>query len=601
MESLLAENCSASTWQPSGYDRELYLDNCERIVRMAVEWVNKEGAVIDPVTGEEWNQTTSRFVSSAAILISFGRCQEYLDIVCRSMAYCCRRLRDGTARDMSPDFWMRELMTADQCLEGIAPPDLQAAWRDDLRAVDGERSYQCVDPAHGEKLKELHNWVVYSSAGEGMRELAGLGPSDDRFLWGADFFNVYMEPQLEHMTEYGMYRDPGDPITYDITTRLQFCASLAYGLDTPLRPTLEELERRGALTALLFTSTDGYAPYGGRSSQFQFQEAILSAIFELEAQGYKDSNPRLAGAFKAQAHRCGRVTQRWLMEMTPPRHLKNGFDPDTRHGIDGYGQYSVYSLLCSSFYGLAALFADESISESVPPSGHSGYVFELKDAFHKIFASCGDTYVEIDTSADPHYDATGIGRLLFAGTPVEMVLGMPFSAHPQYSFASGEKATDEPAALAPKWTTETGTLSLASLGTPDLTYELEILTESPEAVAFAIHYQHAPSASQVDETLTLRPGALDVVASVTVNHTSTEHLTYMIPIIVTDGSSQSHVVLTDGLLSVEYLGFHWSVRWGPEQAKGSLSDQTVANRNGCYRLLELDFGKNAAGFSIINQ
>lgn len=599
VQSLLTEELPASAWQPSGYDRGLYLDNCERIVRMAAEWVNAEGAVIDPVTDEEWNQTTPRFVSSAAILISFGRCREYLDLVCRSMAYSCCRLRDGTARDMSPDFWLRELMTADQCLEGIAPADLQAAWREDLRALDGERTYRFVDPSHGEKLKTLHNWVVYSSAGEGLRELAGLEPSDGQFLWGTDFFNVYMEPQLGHMTEYGMYRDPGDPITYDITTRLQFCTPLAYGLDTPLRPTLEELERRGALTALLFASADGYVPYGGRSSQFQFQEAILSALFELEARRYRGSDPRLAGAFKAQARRCALSSRRWLLEMTPPRHIKNGFNPESRHGTDNYGQYSVYSLLCASFYGLAALFADDSIPEAPPPAGHAGYVFELKDAFHKIFAACGDTYVEIDTSADPHYDATGIGRVLFAGTPIEMVLGMPFAAHPLYNLAPGEQAAEEPVALAPHWATPSGPASLAALQAPDLKYEMEIHEQSPESVSFTIRYQHLPSASCINEKLTLTGSALRIDTSVTVDGTSVENLVYNIPIIVTDGAVKSSIELAENALIVEYLGFRWSIHWTQTGVKATLADTTFANRNGRYRLLKLDFGKNPAAFSIV--
>ena len=56
-------------------NRTLYLDIMEPIVRMAAEWVDDQGAVIDPVYKQEWGQTTSRFVSSAAVLIPFGRCR----------------------------------------------------------------------------------------------------------------------------------------------------------------------------------------------------------------------------------------------------------------------------------------------------------------------------------------------------------------------------------------------------------------------------------------------------------------------------------------------------------------------------------------------
>ncbi|MHB9025801.1 MAG: hypothetical protein ACYC7E_16810 [Armatimonadota bacterium] len=56
-----------------------------------------------------------------------------------------------------------------------------------------------------------------------------------RKLWGDAFFDKYLPAQLGHFTEYGMYRDPNDPITYDITTRLQIAAALALGYAGPLR------------------------------------------------------------------------------------------------------------------------------------------------------------------------------------------------------------------------------------------------------------------------------------------------------------------------------------------------------------------------------
>ena len=600
VESLLEKEPTDSAWAASGCDRALYLDLAERIVRPAIHWVDDSGAVIDPVTGSEWNQSTPRFVSSAAVLVAFGRCREHLDLVCLAMAYCCRRMRDGRARDMAPDFWLRDLMIADRCLEGIAPTDQQQAWREDLCAVNGEKLYKYVDPTHGKKLKRLHNWTIYAAAGEGLRELAGLGPSDRSWLWGKDFFDTYMRAQLHHLTDYGMYRDPDNPITYDITTRLQFCVPLAFGLPTPLHTTLNELQRRGSLTALLFTSPEGYAPYGGRSSQFQFQEAILSALFELEALRYRDYQPSLAGAFKSQARRCALATQRWILGMTPPRHLKNAWSPKSRHGIDGYGQYSVYSLLCASFYGLAALFADDSIPEYAPPSCRSGYVFSIKEDFHKIFATCGNTYVEIDTSADDHYDATGIGRLHFGGTPLEMVLPMSFSAHPKYQLAPQESAPSSPVALAPSWGNASETFSLAALSEPELKNNVTIHRQAPEAVAFTVDYEHTPSNSRIKETLVLSPNTLHIDTRATIGDTPAENLTYTVPVIITDGEEESEVHLDKGHLQVHYRGHQWEVLWDEHKAQATLLPATFSNRNGRYQRLDLDFGPEPATLTIRN-
>ena len=83
---------AASGFQPTGLNRDAYLDLMEPIVRLAAGWVDEKGAVIDPALNREWNQTTPRFVSSAAILLRFGRCPELLDTVRRAMTYSCSRL-----------------------------------------------------------------------------------------------------------------------------------------------------------------------------------------------------------------------------------------------------------------------------------------------------------------------------------------------------------------------------------------------------------------------------------------------------------------------------------------------------------------------------
>lgn len=597
VESLLTQP-APEDWQATNVTRELYLDLAERIVRMAVDWVDDKGAVIDPVFKEEWKQTTPRFVSSAAVLISFGRCTEYLDVVCRSMAYCCKRLGSRQANDMSPDFWMRELMTADMCLTGIADPALQKAWRADLSKVDCEKTYQFVDPSHGKKLHELHNWAIYASGGEALREMAGLGPKDRTFLWGREYFDTYMGPQLDHMTVFGMYRDPGDPITYDVTTRLQFITPLAYGFESKLRETYVELQRRGSLTALLFTPADGYVPYGGRSSGFQFQEIILSAIFELEAQRYKTSNPLLAGAFKRQAHLSALSTRRWLCDMKPLRHIKNGFDPNDQHGIDGYGKYSVYTLLTSSFLGLAALFADDTIAETPAPSELAGYAFELFPAFNKVFAVTRGCYVEIDTMADFNHDATGIGRVHFAGSPFEMILSMPFTHHPKYVFAEDVESAKEPIAIAPTWLADGKRVSLASFAEGEVTHTTTIHEQSPEKVSFTLDYKHQASDSDICETVTVLTDAVEINTHIKVSGKATEGVLYHVPVLVTDGMSRSKLALSDGKLVGEYLGHRWQITWDAALAKAVLDEKEFANRHAVCRLLKLDFGGNDVSLRI---
>jgi len=589
-------------WKPTGVGRDYYLHVAERIVRTAAGWVDRRGAVTDPVARGEVGQTTPRFASSGAILLSFGRARDLGDVVFRSMSYACERIRAGRAK--SPDFWMRELATAQMALAGVADPADLARWRTDLGAVRPEQTYWHVS-RDGTKLGTLHNWAVYSSAGEYLREVAGLRPpANRRFLWGRRYFDKYIAAQLAHFTALGMYRDPGDPITYDITTRLQLATAMAFGYDGELAGPLGELLRRGGLATLLLVSPEGFAPYGGRSSQFHFQEAILCALCELEARRHRTADARLAGAFKRQARRSALAVRRWVLEMEPLRHIKNGFAPRTRHGIDSYGQYSVYSLLASSFLGLAAVFADESIAEAPCPAELGGYVFELRPAFGKVFASCRGSYVEIDTAADPHYDATGLGRFLVDGVPMELGLGMSCPAatehwgQPSIRAARGAPLPGSPVAIGPAWREGRGWTSLAELST-GLTHRVNVRKQTPGDVRFDVTYAHGPSGARVIERYQLGAGRLRIRSAVRIGGKPARKVRLIVPLLDTDGASRAKISTAPGAVTVRYLNAAYTVTFDPRLA-ASIRKTRYANRNALYRslVLEADGGEIAVDLSL---
>ena len=138
----LHEQNRVTELQPARSHRELYLDIMEKIVRMASTWVDARGAVIDPVSGQEWGQTSPRFAASAAVVLHFGRSRDLLDTVVRTMDYCTNRLKDPAVRSSSPDFWMRELATAYFCLKPLVPPEVSERWRRNLAAVEPEKIYK---------------------------------------------------------------------------------------------------------------------------------------------------------------------------------------------------------------------------------------------------------------------------------------------------------------------------------------------------------------------------------------------------------------------------------------------------------------------------
>ncbi len=444
-------------WRPSGMTRAAYLDIVERVVRHALPWVDAGGAVIDPVLHREHAQTSPRFASSCAVLLHFGRGLEMRETLFKVMDHCCEGLRRADSVERSPDFWMRELATAYICLEGIAPEERRARWARELSEVVPERNYKCASPLPGRR-RSFHNWAIYAAAGESMREAAGIGGPSDA-LWGRRFFDAYVRQQLWRFNEFGMYQDPGDPITYDIATRLQLETALATGYDGVWRGGLRQILDDAMFPTLLFMSPTGHVPFGGRSSQFYFEEGIVCALCELAAARRKDDDPRLAGAFKRQAHLSAQAVFPGLLRADGRLfHVKNRFPPETRHGCDSYGHYSVYSLFAASVFALAAWFADDAIPEAPAVSEMGGYAFGLPDNFHKFFCNFNGAFLEFDLRPNPLHDACGLGRILLPGLPWGLLPVLPFAQEPVYTIAPELPKNRCPSAVAPEWFDAAGTL-----------------------------------------------------------------------------------------------------------------------------------------------
>ena len=436
-------------WQGCSGTKNLYLDIVERIVRNAAPWIDENGAVIDPVINREWGQTSSRFASSCAVLIYFNRCCDLSEKLYKVMDYCCAGLNKDDSVDRSPNFWMRELATAYDCLRKIAPAERVEYWRSELAKVEPEKNYIFVSP-DVEKRKEFHNWAVYSSAGESMRESYGIGGGD--FLWGNDFFDAYMEYQMWRFNEYGMYRDPGDPFTYDITTRLQLEAAISAGYNGRFKEILSEKLDFAMLPTLLFVAPTGEVPFGGRSSQFYFQEGIVSALCERAAAVNRDKNPRLAGAYKRQAYLSARaVCDGILRDDGKLFHIKNRFAPETRHGCDTYGHYSVYSLFAGSVFALAAIYADDTIQDMPAPSELGNFSFALTENFYKGFANGNGNYLEFDLKSDLDYDSSGLGRIFIKNMPFGLLPAAPFCQAGHFCIAPDLQANEYASAIAPEW------------------------------------------------------------------------------------------------------------------------------------------------------
>ncbi len=565
-------------FSPSGYDRNLYLDLAEVIVRQAAAWVDETGAVIDPGLEREFLQTSPRFVGAAGPLLAMGRCTDLSQTVYRVMDHACATL---AGKQELRDFWMRELCTAYACLSHVAPEAKLAAWSAHLRAFDTNANHS----AHGQGNP---NFAAYASAGEMLRERLGLlPPGPGTSPAGSAFATAHMPAQLDLLTDDGLYRDPGDPLTYDMTTRLQLLLALAAGYTGPAASELNTRLARGGLVGLLYMTPGGHFPFGGRSHGYQFNEAMTAAVCEIEAARWAGSEPAVAGAFKRQARLSALATRRWIAA-EPMRHIKNAFDPKSRFGEDGYGSVAKYGCLAASFFALAALLADDTILESPCPAEVGGYAFELSPAFHKVFMNVAGTSVQIDTAADLAYDATGVGRFCRRGVPLELGPGMPFTASPKYELPAG-LISPAAAAVGVEWRTEAGWARLA--GATVQRADVTIANDNSSAAEADSAEADVPEqtvtirytlvdAPTVTETYRLAAGRLRVSSRVE----GGMPVRMTAPLLETDGQAAGELRALEGRVHVDYRGAELMVAFDDE-ARYGFGTELIANRHGVYRLL----------------
>lgn len=570
----IPEGIPSPEYEPTGVTREYYLEMMEPIVHMASEWVDEKGAVIDPVLNREWGQTSSRFASAGAILIYFNRLLHLKDKVYRVLDYTCGKLSRPEVTECSPDFWMRELTVAVTVLTHIAPPKRVERWRQALAKVSPEDVYKAVDKT-GANLGALHNWALFGASGEAMRQAMGI-PGPEGVIWGDAFFDRYLEPQYHYFTERGMYRDPNDPFTYDITTRFQISCALMWGYRGRNFEKINGILRQGALTTLQYMSPQGYVPFGGRSAQFQFQEAMIAAMCELEALRYKADNPRLAGMFKRQAHLSVRLIHPYLVGERPHRHIKNFFDISTLHGCDRYGQYSVYSLLASGFLGMAALFADDSIQEAPTASEWGSYALYLRGAFHKIFVNCQGNGVEYDTCGQLMEDATGMGRILLKGAPYGLLPALPFTVNPAYRLAPDAPITEFPTSIAPVWKDAQGEIHRLAQKSADEDNAYDVLEESPDRVRLQLKWQI--DGSDLQEIWTVTPSNVTLEGKV-----SGEGAAWEVPILEFDGKHRPETAVNGRELTATMDGVTLSIAGSTEP---TFTGRRVSNRTGYYRVYQ---------------
>ncbi|MDP6778843.1 MAG: hypothetical protein QGI83_18965 [Candidatus Latescibacteria bacterium] len=568
---------------PTGVDREVYLDAAERIVRPLAAWQDEHGIIRDPYSEERYYYDSrqgqkvlvfaqTRYIGALGHLIAAGRCEDLIESCI--VAYE-ERLENLDIADQAPEFWVKEMMYAHRALKDRVETSRLRQWEAVWARHDPWTSYKsAVGGIHGA------NFPVFALTGEFFKIREGVG--GDR-----DFIDQAIAYLAGDFTPRGMYRDPNDPITYSLVVKQQLDLIRHYGYDGSHSDWVAEACRRGGLTSLLFQSTTGVMPFGGRSNQFHLMEGHFACLCETRARLCRDvGDPLMAGAYKRAARLALQSALPWILDMEPFRHTKQGFDPSTEHGVDSGGPYSVYGSLAASLFATSYHLADEGIEERLTPAEIGGFAFDLWPAFHKVFASCGDYHLEVDTRADPHKDATGLGRIHKLGVRPETGLSAPLSAQAEYSFGVAKPLRS--LAIGPAWRdAEGGEVRLAELASEIEEVGVGVSRETPDAVAFEVTYRgELGGCREIVESYEMTSAGVSY--AVRLDPVPGEWW-ILVPAIVTDGEANATFEAHDDGLEVTYRGATYRIRTtGPAKVS---EEAPVANRNALYRTLRIRGGE----------
>ena len=364
-----------------------------------------------------------RLTANIGILIAHGRKRELLSIFVEMMDFCCENIPRVKAAN---DFSVKEIIFCIMELggKGIVSEEKIDEWKSDLKTIVPEKCYTQYAKTPSDKI---FNWALFTAVSEYMRTYIGLASSEE-------FVDIQIPTQLRWLDENGMYRDDEEnpPMVYDLVPRGLFAVLLHFGYNGKYRDEMDDCLKKAGLLTLKMQSVTGEAPFGGRSSQFMHNEAHLAIVLEYEAKRYaKEGNTALAREFRAAAKRALDNVEFWLSK-EPIRHIKNRFPTETRYGCEGYAYFDKYMITTASFLYAAYLVCDDSIDENLPYDTRP-YTAVTSDDFHKVFVGGYGYFLEFETSANMHYDASGLGRVQKMGAHPSVCMSAPCTKSPSYT------------------------------------------------------------------------------------------------------------------------------------------------------------------------
>ncbi len=499
-----------------------------------------------------------RLTVNLGVLIAHGYRQDLIPLFIEMMDFCCEQIPNVKAAN---DFSVREIAFCLLELEHIDKFSEEIErWKALLLTIVPEK---CYDKFATDADDSIGNWALFSALSEFAR-MKLTGCDSEHFL------ELQLENQLHRLDENGMYmdnlkEDNHQPIVYDLVPRYLFTLLLHFGYHGRFYEQIDSILKKTALLTLKMQSVTGEIAFGGRSNQFVHNEPMLAIIYEFEAIRYaKLGDFETAGRFKAAISRALEITEYWLGK-EPIRHVKNHFPTGTLYGCEKYAYFDKYMITAASHLFSAYMICDDSITATDFDDSDSHFM--TSEHFHKLFMRSGGYFLEFDTDGDPHYDASGLGRVHRYGAPSPICMNLPCAGNSKYKVCSEEKIS---ASLCPGKMID---------GEPYFTCDID---EKIKVIDYSSNF------AVLEYPFGLRADYRIDSDGVMVAVSGEGQILHMLPAFSFDGEKETKITIENNTLEIEYEGYLCRYT-----ANGIIKDlgKTARNRNGYYRLIYAE-GKN---------
>jgi rhamnogalacturonyl hydrolase YesR len=557
---------------PTHIKRDDYLKLIAGNVDFFKQHQNDDGAIIDPYKNIEWQYSTPCFASSAATLIVRANRKDLLEPCIKAMDWATQCLHDRTCAQDHSDFYAPNIAHAMKLLKGKVDAKRYAKWEENIRTFNPFGGYHAAIGAG--------NWNVVSSDGEYLFSKLGLR---DNTKFVADSLRKQARSWGD---PWGLYTE--GPMPYDHFPRMWAADMLASGYDGEYSKQLGEQLRRAAITSLFMQSPNGELPAGGRSAHHQWNEAEQVVTYEIYAAKAKAAgDDQLAGAFKRAAHLAFQSMQRWQRPSGEMWIVKNRVDPEQRFGYESYSSHSQYNLLPMAMLAIAYEHADatENVKEQPAPCEVGGFVLNIRPTFHKVFANAGGMYVEIETGADHHYNATGLIRVHKKGFNPQLGPSDSLTTDLVYEVP---KAPRTDAAIGIGWRDANGKWRrLAEYETDKISsIELKDVQADPSKVTFTLIYHgYFSGPSQIVEHYTITPTRVELKTELP-NYTGPVQMAW--PVFDDIGDAKTTISVKEKTVSVT-LADDTQTYTLPDATKIEISQDRYGFHNGFARVAVADF------------